>query len=169
MADITSSSEMIAGISIAIIYPFFINKFINKVSGYNEAYEKCHPSYTISTNATIDVEGPEFSDARIQADKDKNDACKKLKEVELKKHILLLVIGVATVVGSTFIQTRSTKLGVGFGGIFTILTALTLYWNKYGEDQKLIVLAISLLIVVVTSVRLYKIKDAADIFNVFNM
>lgn len=156
--DKVASSEMIAGISIAIIYPFFMNKLVNKVTGYNDIYEKCYPSYITLQNSF-----------KGDAKKDSGECDKELKEVELKKHITLLAIGVATVVASTFIQTRSTKLGVGFGGIFTIMTALTLYWNKYGENEKLAVSGVCLMVVIILSARLYSIKNVGDIFDVLNM
>lgn len=108
----------------------------------------------------IKKDDPNYS----EAEKCREDRDEKLKEVEFRKHIMLLGIALAGIIGSSFIRTGSTKLGVGMGGVFTLIIALMLYWSKYKETTKTVISGLSLLMVVFLSVRLYKIDNVTDIF-----
>lgn len=78
---------------------------------------------------------------------------------------MLIVIALIAIVLTSVIQTKSTKFGVGLGGVFTLIFALTFYWYRYNENAKLAVLGLSLLFVVLLSVRLYKLNNITDIFS----
>jgi hypothetical protein len=145
MSDAINTSEWIVGIPIAILIPFFFTKLVNKVSGYDDKWSECHE---------LKHDTPE----RKQCDAE-------LDAIENKKQFALLGIAMATIIGSTFIQSRSTKMGVGFGGILTLITTLTLHWNKYGETEKLVILGLCLTVTIVLSMKIYNGKDISDMFS----
>lgn len=84
---------------------------------------------------------------------------------EFNKHVILILIGLMGVFSACFVHTHSTKLGLGLGGILTLLTALMTYWSKYNENMKLVILGVSLSIFVYLSARLYDIKNIEDLFS----
>ena len=90
---------------------------------------------------------------------------KKLDEANFKQHVILIVIAFIGILATSMIQTHSTKLGVGLGGIFTLIIALFMYWHKYNETAKLGVLGVSLALLLFLSVRLYKMNSIVDIFS----
>ena len=153
------STEIIFALAIAILYPFFFNKLANKVTNYDEIRDACK-DFQMYTPGTFD-----FTAEYKECD---NERTKKLNEAEFNKHLILLGVALTGIILSSIIQTKSTKAGVGFGGIFTLIIALMFYWHKYNETTKLIVLGASLLFVIYFSIRLYKVDSIADIFT-FNL
>jgi hypothetical protein len=87
------------------------------------------------------------------------------KAVEFNKHVILVLIGMMGVFSACFVQTHSTKLGLGLGGILTLMTAFMMYWSKYNENMKLVILGVALAIFVYLSARLYSIKNIDDLFS----
>lgn len=145
MADSLATSEMIVSAPIAILTPFFFTKLVNKLSGYDDEWEKCHD---------LKYGTPE------------RKACEQeLEKIELKKHIALLGIAMCTIVGSLFVQSKATKVGLGVGGVITLVLTLTLYWNKYDENKKLAILGICLAVVLALSTKIYKSKDISSFFT----
>lgn len=153
------TTELMFSLAIALLYPFFFFKAVNKVTGYNTVTDMC---------SNIKYNWDDKSD--LTETNKKYNACMttkedKLKKVELHKHIMLIVIALIAIVLTSVIQTKSTKFGVGLGGVFTLIFALTFYWYRYNENAKLAVLGLSLLFVVFMSVRLYKLNNITDIFS----
>lgn len=155
------STELVFSMAIALLFPFFFSKLANKISGYDEVSEMC------------DKLAPRFYSVDLNKDNDNSEWEKcykekeeKLKDAEFHKHLVLIAVALIGLILSAVIQTKSTKLGVGIGSIITLVIALFLYWHRYTETSKLVVLGVSLLFVMYFSVRLYKIQNAADIFTV---
>jgi len=145
------TTEIIFALSIAIIYPCFFNKFTNQIIGYDVIENGCNIPYTQKPT---------------EEQWTKYENCKSNKDnIILHKHLMLLAIALMGIILSSVIQTKSTKLGIGLGGIFTLLFALFMYWNKYKEITKLGVLGVSLLLVIYLSVKLYRVNNIADIFT----
>lgn len=157
------STELVFSMAIAVLFPFFFSKLANKISGYNEVSEMCDKLaprlYSVNLNLNKDNDNSEY-------DKCYKEREEKLKDAEFHKHLVLIAVALIGLVLSAVIQTKSTKLGVGIGSIITLVIALFLYWHRYNETSKLVVLGVSLLFVMYFSVRLYKIQNAADIFTV---
>ena len=154
------TTELMFSLAIAILYPFFFIKLVNKVTGYDDINSMCN-DIPYKWNLIND---------KVNDDNTKYDACKKekdkkLEQVEFNKHVMLIVIALMGIVLTSVVQTKSTKFGIGLGGVFTLVIALTLYWYRYNENAKLVVLGLSLLFVIFFSVRLYKIENVADIFS----
>ncbi|QKF94362.1 hypothetical protein QKU48_gp0904 [Fadolivirus algeromassiliense] len=154
------TTELMFSLAIALLYPFFFFKLVNRMTGYDEINDMCnHIKYDWR-----DLDQNSIQNKQYNACSDEKS--KKLEKVEFHKHVMLLVIALIGIVLTSVIQTKSTKFGVGLGGVFTLLCALTIYWYRYNENTKLMVLGLSLLFVVFFSVRLYKIDNIADIFSV---
>ncbi len=156
------TTELMVSLTIAILYPFFFTKLVNKITGYDEVNAMCNDIHYSYLGLINDNEAKE-KNKKYDACKDEKD--KKLEKVEFNKHVMLIVIVLIGLVITSVIQTKSTKFGIGLGGVFTLIIALMLYWYKYNENAKLVVLGLSLLFVIFFSVRLYKIENVADIFS----
>ena len=146
-----NTSEIIFAIAIALLHPWFFNKLVSKIFGYTDIINMC-------------------SEFNWSTQKDAYDQCvdKKnvlLQPVELKIHITLIAIALTTIILSSFIQTKSTKVGLGFGGIILLIIAISTYWYKYNETIRLVILGLSLMIMLFMSVKLYNTESVADIFS----
>lgn len=142
------STEIIFASAIAFLYPFFFSKLTDNITGYNTISNMCDKiSYPDSMNCY-------------------NTRAEKIKQPKLKKHVILVVIALFGIILSGFIKTKSTKLGLGLGGLITLIYTITMYWDNYDETIKLVILGCSFLIVLWLSVRLYSINNIADIFTI---
>ena len=157
------STEIMFSLAIAMLYPFFFNKLANKVTNYNDISNMCD---SLGPRSYMFVD----RSAQKSPEDEKIDACyaekeNKLRDAEYHKHLVLIAVALIGLVISGVIQSKSTKVGVGIGSIITLVIALTLYWHRYNETYKLIVLGLSLLFVLFFSVKLYKIQSPADLFT----
>lgn len=154
------STELVFSLAIAMLFPFFFNKLSNRVTGYDDISNMCD-SLTPNFYRIRDQDEPQTE--YDQCIEEKN---KKIKDAEFHKHLVLIAVALIGLVLSGIIQTKSTKLGVGLGSIITLIMALFMYWHRYNETYKLIVLGLSLMFVMYFSVRLYRINSIEDIFTV---
>ena len=153
------STEMIFCYAIAILYPCFFYKLANNLTGYNEVSSMCNKYHNYYSLNDDDIKYKKSK--KCYAEKDKE-----LEKVEFNRHIMLIFLALVGIILTSVIHTNSTKLGIGMGGIFTLIFALYLYWSKYNETTKLMIYGASLLIVIFLSVRIYKIDNIADIFSI---
>lgn len=166
-------TEFIFSVAIAIIYPFFFSKLTTKILKYDETQDMCskydtimYPYYTFYQPAQVsNPQSEEEKSKQIEADKCRQDMNVKLDDIKFKQHIMLIVIAFMGILATSVIQANSTKVGVGMGGILTLIVALTMYWHKYNETAKIGILGGSLLVLLFLSVRLYKVKNIVDIFS----
>ena len=162
------TTEIMFALAIACIFPFFFTKLANKVTRYDEIDKSCNygmGDYTYFYDVgeiKMTEEQQKTKAEQRQCEADRKD---KLDKAEFHKHLVLLAVALIAIVLTSAIQTKSTKFGVGLGGVFTLIIALFLYWHKYNETSRLVVLGLSLLFVVYFSVRLYKIDSIANIFS----
>ena len=119
-----NTTEIIFAIAIAILHPWFFNKLTSQVLGYTEIKQMCK-------NYKWDTQREELQRCQeIQSNK--------LESVETYVHIVLLAIAIITIILSSVIQTKSTKVGLGFGGILLLLVAISSYWYRYNETVRVI-------------------------------
>ena len=147
--DIT---EIILALAIAIIYPYFFNKLIDRILGYDQINSMCD-------NVKYDS-GDQSDYKRCNDIKDRE-----LDKIELSRHITFLVVALASILLCSMIRQRSTKLGIGIGGIILLIIAMSIYWRKYNETYKLIILGIALAAVVYISIKLYTVGSIEDVFT----
>ena len=173
------TTEIIFALAIALIYPFFFNKLSNKITKNDDlnVYDSCK-------NIPMFVENSEQQqkpqkkpmrngfylmdyqrDPTPEYKKCQDEVQKKIDDAELHKHLMLIAVALIGIILSSIIQTKSTKFGVGLGGVFTLIIALTMYWHKYNETARLGILGASLVMLVYLSVRLYKIDSVANILS----
>lgn len=163
------TTETIFSLAIAIIYPFFFNKLTNLLVKHDEISSMCddiYPSNLFVFNSNLDS----MSQQAMNEKQKKYDICQKERTIKLddanfKSHIMLIVIAFIGIIGSSAIQTHSTKVGVGLGGVFTLISALLMYWYKYNESVKLMILGFSLLMLIFLSIKLYALQNVADLFS----
>jgi len=168
------TTEIIFSIAIAIVYPFFFTKLTSKILNYENVNNMCdrynmYPTYYLSGSFRPAVPKQEFSEEeeqkQIEAEQCRKERESKLDDVKFKQHIMLIVVAFIGILATSAIQTNSTKVGVGIGGILTLIAALTMYWHKYNETAKLAVLGVSFVSLILLSVRLYKVKSLVDVFS----
>lgn len=156
------ATETMFAIAIGILYPWFFYKFIdyytydeilNKSCMLQNDYENELPQKYPFIHSNLGI------DEKCQ---NKKTAYRDKREFTI--NVFLITVGILTLAGSGFINTPSTKLGLGLAGILCIFYATLFYWTKYKEFTKLIILGIALLVVVILSVRLYKLDNVADLF-----
>jgi hypothetical protein len=175
------TTETIFSLAIAIIYPFFFTKLTNKVLDFDSINNMCsehygkyfYPSYAGSRfvmGGGFGIGNNKPPSEEEKAKEQEAEQCRKaqtskLDDANFKQHIMLIAIAFIGILATSAIQTHSTKFGVGLGGIFTLMIALLLYWDKYGETAKLGVLGASLALLLFLSVRLYKMNSIVDLFS----
>jgi uncharacterized membrane protein len=145
--------EVVLAIAIAIIHPYFFHKLVDKTIGYDTASKMC------DTDISHDEIGGEKWNQCNTAKKTI------LKGLDLKRHIILLVIALVTILLATTIRQKSTKLGFGIAGIILLIISVISYWENYTETAKLVTLGVSLVIVVYMSIKLYSVFSISDIFS----
>lgn len=146
-----NTTEIIFAIAIAILHPWFFNKLASQIFGYNDINRMCS--------------GLSWTDQKEELDQCQDQRESLLQPVELKVHITLLAIALTTIILSSFIQTKSTKVGLGFGGIILLIIAISSYWYKYNETVRLVLIGLSLVLMLFMSVKLYNADSVADIFS----
>lgn len=150
-----SITEIIVSLSIALIYPLFFHKLTKKLTGYDIAGKLCSDMDFDRSNSKSMADYKNCSSNRDKV----------LGKADFRSHLIILAIAVLSIIISTKISQKSTKLGVGFGGIILIIIAVTAYWHNYNETSKIIVSGIALIVVMYVSVRLYSSKSITDIFS----
>lgn len=141
-------TELIVALAIAFIHPFFFEKLTDKVLGYD----------TIDRMCRNNVISNWFNYSSYENTNSENGACYKkreklLDEVEMRRHITLLAISLVSIFISVMIKQKSTKFGVGFGGIILLIWTLLSYWREYNENAKLMILGASLASVLFVSYK----------------
>ena len=147
-------TEIIIALAIAMIEPYFFHTLVNKVTGYSTVEKMCD---------NVSILG---SDSMIKYEECHKALNEKLGKIEWNKHLILLTIALVSIVMAVMIKNKSTKLGLGIGGLILIFIAMTAYWRKYTDTHKIIVLGISFIFVVYLSLRVYTTKSFVDIFSV---
>ncbi len=138
-------------VAIAILYSFFFHKLTSYVTKSHEVFDMCREQ---------NVAGVLTSDG-FQRDKGKSDECWRerdalMKKVDFKKHWMLLMFGLAGLVGSlTLFAAGPSQVGIGWGGVLCLVLAITCHWRKYNESEKLMIVGGSLAAVVMFSNRLF--------------
>lgn len=90
---------------------------------------------------------------------------KTYEENAKRRFIYRITIGIIGLILAAYIQTPSTKWGVGIGSLIILISGLYGYWGKMTDIHKLLVSAIALIACVMISVRLYDVKSISDILN----
>jgi hypothetical protein len=130
-------TEIIVALSLAIIHPYFFDTITKLMLNYDQIMHKCSFSNSTEYERCIKLNEPE------------------MKKVALKNHVILMVIALTSILLSIIIQGKSTKFGLGIGGIILLSMTLTSYWKNYNEKERVIISGISLLIVLFASYKLY--------------
>lgn len=128
--------------TIALLYPVFFHRLANQMSDYNKVRDLCSDNTTMRKNPFDGLMN------------NKENGCweereRLLRKTEVKKHYLLLFFGLLGVFGSmSMLPPGSTRTGLGWGGVFTILVSIMFHWHIYNEQQKLLVSGICLFVAV---------------------
>jgi hypothetical protein len=149
------TTEIIIAITIALIYPYFFHKLIDKVMGYDKVNDMCD-------NVKYSEGGFNESSEHKQCVASKKQ---QLDNMELKRHVTFLIVALLSILVSSMIRQKSTKVGVGMGGVFLLIIALCMYWSNYNETAKLVILGLSLVAVIYVSTKMYSVKSWTDIFS----
>jgi hypothetical protein len=155
-------TETIFGITLAILYPTFFNKFTNYVYRDDELENlKCYRHSWYFSNSF---------DYVSSSDKTEQDTCIKRREelenrFDFRKHVTMLVFAILGMIMSGVLFGSAPKLGVGLGGFITLFMALGMYWNRYKEQQKLVILGMTFVFILWLSMRLYTVNTIIDVFN----
>jgi hypothetical protein len=183
------TTETIFSLAIAIVYPFFFSKLTSKVSkidsinqmcdkfdmnikyGLYSSYNNWNSSLSYNSNRNIDSDGLKKSDdpaviaKREEYKKCEEDRKIKLDQAQYNQHIMLIFIAFFGILVSSAIQSSSTKVGVGLGGVLTLMVALFSYWHKYKENSKLAILGVGFVSLLYLSIKLYTLQSITDIFS----
>lgn len=147
--------EILIGGSIAILYPFFFAKFADVFTQHNHIKKLCdeHRDYSF-----LPTSGNK-SDQKLQ----EYNQCVENREVLLEsskttKFIILMIVGVAAIFlsFSGLFTGRASTFGLSLAGFFTLLYAVSMYWDVMNEYMKLAITGIALASLLYLSVRIYK-------------
>ena len=159
-----SFQESLFGIPIALLYPFFFSKAIDVFTDRSKISDMCN-GIPYSSNDNVQILGydnasknPEYIDCH-----DKKTVA--LNKLDTNKFIFLIVIGIFGIIIASMIQTKATKVGIGIGGIITIIYALLMYWSHINEKIKVVITGLGLVLLIYLSIKLYKTKSLVDLFQ----
>jgi hypothetical protein len=63
-----------------------------------------------------------------------------LKKTEYRKHWMMLAAGLAGLFGSLMVfAPGAAQVGIGWGGVITLIIAAVTHWHAYNETQKLFI------------------------------
>lgn len=150
MSTKLDSTEWIFAASIAIMYPFFFEKLSDTMEGRGKIMQMCNDSPIFSSGYT----------------KCYDERSKLLEPIDFKKHLTLVIVGIIGIILSGVIKAKAPKVGLGLGGLLTLIYGLFVYWKNYKDTTKLIILGISFIVLILLSIRLYSIDSIVDIFNI---
>jgi hypothetical protein len=165
-----SFQEALFGIPIALLYPFFFTKSIDVFTDRSVIDDMCKDiPYSLDNvvqvldynNNNKNNKNPEYSTCY-------NERRIKLGKLDTTKFIMLMVIGILGIIAGGMIKTKATKIGIGLGGIITIIYAISMYWNHIDEKVKVIVTGSGLALLIYLSIKLYQAKSFVDLFQ-FNL
>lgn len=168
------TTEIIFSLAIAILYPFFFNKLTKQIIGYDkidgmcDKYNKYSDYFVLNSWSTFDRHSEKEKQPtheEIEAKKCRDERRELLDKADLHSHLFMIFVALAGIFATSFVSTNSTKLGLGLGGVLSLIFTISMTWYKYGEMVKLVVLGLSLLFVIFFSVRLYNINSIANIFS----
>lgn len=184
------TTETIFSLAIAIVYPFFFSKLTSKVSEIDSINQMCdhfdmnvkyglYSSYnwnsTLSYNSNRIISSSDdglkkSDDPAVIAKREEYKKCEedrkiKLDQAHYNQHIMLIAIAFFGILVSSAIQSSSTKVGVGLGGVLTLMVALFNYWHKYKENSKLVILGVGFVSLLYLSIKLYTLQSITNIFS----
>ena len=160
------TTETIFSLAIAIIYPFFFTKLTNLLVDHDNISPMCGGYASFWYSGSFDrIESEDDKFKRIKKEQCWKEREAKLDHANFKQHVMLIIISFIGILGASAIQTHSTKVGVGLGGIFTLIAALMMFWYKYNETVKLVILGLSLAALMFLSVKLYSVQNISDLFS----
>jgi hypothetical protein len=132
--------EILMTILITILLPIFSHKLANEITGYNQVYGMC--------NENLGRIYPPFN----VSDFNNTDSCWHKREslmqnVYFQEYWIILFIGIVSVFASfQFLPLSNAMVGVKWGGVLTIISAIVFNWQNYREIQKFYIIASSLAI-----------------------
>jgi len=115
--------------AIAILYPVFFHRLVNHATDYYKVRDMCK----------VPVRNGGFHQGDDEKEcREKRDEL--LRTVEHKKHYLLVAAGLAGLFGSLVIfSPGAAQVGIGWGGVITLVVAAVAHWHIYNETQKLLI------------------------------
>lgn len=171
------SQEVILVVSIAILYSYFFKKLADVVVGQHEIDTMCdkyydyklYPSYGFFTNRPNRQPTAEESQKDEQKRKEE-EACRKVQkesreQADTKKFYVLLAAGVLGVIVASQLKIPAASVGIGIGGVLSVLYATYVYWSHFNEVMKLGAIGFSLVSLLYTSVKLYQDQSLFKLFT----
>lgn len=111
--------EIPVSLTIVILYPVFWFKFATEYTGYNQINRR---------------------DSARREDLDR---------AEYKIHGCLFVVGLLSIFASTGTLNRPLSVGIGVGGVVSLVTAIFYRWEKYTEIEQLLISGVSLATIII--------------------
>lgn len=161
--------ETLFGLPIALLYPFFFSKSIDVYSNKSTISDMCKGiPYSLNNKSSIDILDYDSGSKNPEYVKCHEDKRFKLDKLDTTKFIMLMVIGILGIIIGGMIKTKATKIGIGLGGVITIIYAISMYWGHMDEKVKVIVTGLGLALLIYLSIKLYQTKSLVDLFQ-FNL
>lgn len=117
-------------VPIALLYPFFFNKLANVVFDMESANKNCWDLPYKS------AQGKACREERTEA----------LAQVNTKKFVLLIIVGVLGLILSNYLSYSSSQMGIAVGSILTIATAVFMNWSNFNEVMKLAITGAAIIV-----------------------
>jgi len=120
--------QFAVGIGIAVLLPLFVYYGASLLS------PPAHWSEFYSTNYYQKKENAKTPEQKKQVEHEENQRRDKLNAQDLKHQRMVFYVaypvGIAAIIVGAFLSITAVGAGLMFGGIFTLTTGCSLYWDK---------------------------------------
>lgn len=151
--------SLIITLAIGILAILFNVYAANVITGYDDRPE--HPKYPespkpLGSGATwTPEETKKYEVEKLKYKEEIADHNKIMDALSFKKHITLLIAGIIMVIIAVIIPNDYVKNGLGFAGVLTILYSTFLYWGKYSDKIRLLIVGLGLMVLIFVAIRLF--------------
>jgi len=161
--ELTNSGDLALVFTIAFVFVCLASMIIDKMLGLEAIDIECKYEFDLAVFDLVDPNKPEtaVSKAKKAAKKVKEEKCNAMrKDYNDKYFAYMMIVGVLTTLIGTYViySTDPTYVRMGAGlslsGLFSIIYVLTCNWYNISTNQKILVLAIALAVLIYGSVKL---------------
>ena len=162
------SQEWILIATIAILYSYFFKKLADVVVNSHSIVTMCeqYGGYGGYGGFTRFYNSGQRDNRNYQ----EWEKCRKIKKqksdkADSKKFVILLAAGVAGAIMASQVAAPAASVGVGIGGVLTVLYATYVYWSHFNEIMKLGATGVSLAALIYTSIKFYHGQNLLNLFR----
>ena len=146
VSDGYETTDYFTYLTIGFVYVFFLSLLVDRYLKYDQVEKVCDIS-TVQTN--------EQYKTRMASCKKAND------EHNKKKFMYMVVLGVVSILGGSYMTQRDPKYAIGgcgvtLGGMFSVIYYTIYNWSTINKDVRIILIGLAFALLFYGSTRIYE-------------